>query len=379
MMMRALPHLSLVLALGLLTTGCGRAVIAPAVAAGPSSERQGVSESAGPDIPEVLRKEVHEAERLMAKQVAFKRDLELDAYLQSVVKALPASSYDRNGFLASLGLKAIAAPGRQDVPTLDAVRQVEGFRPGTMVGDHEVLPQVLAFKIAMAKPALFLKVIPASNAAVEALSRQKALWKRPFTPRQVAQPTGETPEGHYPVAMAALPSRFDADFHSGIPPLDAPDAPSYGTYGIARSMGFTDTQARRLALMCVGVDGGKTPYGKTGPAPTAQMDRHFNLDRAGQDTRFIWAQRHLDAAKSFGRQTAYDQAEVELGCGLHSLQDAFAHGQLTPSMHGVIGEFPDDVTYDPIAFYEATGATVAYLRAYLRALKDDATPSSAVN
>lgn len=156
-----------------------------------------------------------------------------------------------------------------------------------------------------------------------------------------------------------------------MPTLDDPDGTRYGTYAIARNLGFSEEQAHRVAVTCFAVDRNHTPYGKTGPSPLDQMDRHFNLDRGGQDTRMVWASRHLQQAIAFGRETSYDEAEVELGMGLHSLQDAFAHGQLTPSMHGVIGEFPDNVTYSPVSFYEATGATVAYLRAYLHALKGD--------
>jgi hypothetical protein len=359
--------LSLLLAAGF-AAGCAKAPNAPVVApAGPGF--MAAADVTAVEIPQTLRKAVREAERLMGKPVAFKNAKELDAYLLSMAKARPESTYDREGFLASLRLKSVLGPGREDAPTLDAVRQVDGFRPGTHVGDHEVLPQVLAFKIAMAKPALFLKLIPSSNAAVEALSKRKALWKKPFSPAQKPHPTGETPTVHYPHAMRQLPPRFGNDFHSGVPTIADPDGTRYGTYAIARHMGFSEDQASRMGATCFAVDRNHTPYGKTGPSPLHQMDRHFNLDRGGQDTRMVWASRHLKQAIAFAQETSYDEAEVELGMGLHSLQDAFAHGQITPSMHGVIGEFPDNVTYSPVSFYEATGATVAYLRAYLHALK----------
>lgn len=361
--------LSLLFATGV-ASGCAKAPGAPLVV---PTEPELVAAADAPtgEIPQVLRKALGEAERLMGKPAAFKNAKELDAYLLSMAKAKPQADYDREGFLASLKLNAVFGPGRVDAPTLDAVRQVAGFRPGTHVGDHEVLPQVLAFKIAMAKPAFFLKVIPTSNAAVEALSKRKGLWKKPFSPAQKAVPTGETPTVHYPDAMRQLPKRFSNDFHSGVPTIQDPDGTRYGTYALARHMGFSEAQAERLGVTCYAVDGNKTPYGKTGPSPLHQMDRHFNLDRAGQDTRMVWAARHLKQAIAFAKETSYDQAEIELGMGLHSLQDSFAHGQITPSMHGVIGEFPDNVAYSPVSFYEATGATVAYLRAYLHALKDD--------
>ena len=348
--------------------GCAKAPIAPTVAPTQPSAAA-AADVATEEIPQTLRKAVSEAERLTGKSVAFKNAKELDAYLLSLAKAKPQSDYDREGFLTSLRLTSVFGPGREDAPTLDAVRQVKGFRPGTHVGDHEVLPQILAFKVAMAKPATFLKMIPASNAAVEAPSRRKALWKKPFSPSQKLAPTGETPTVRYPQAMRQLTPRFSNDFHSGVPTIDDPDGTRYGTYAIARHMGFNEAQARRMAVTCFAVDQNRTPYGKTGPSPLDQMDRHFNLDRGGQDTRMVWASRHLKQAIAFAQKTSYAEAEVELGMGLHSLQDAFAHGQITPSMHGVIGEFPDNVAYSPVSFYEATGATVAYLRAYLHALK----------
>ncbi|MFP5504131.1 MAG: hypothetical protein ACLGIN_16725 [Candidatus Sericytochromatia bacterium] len=348
--------------------GCAKAPNAPTIAPTQPGHVAAADAATG-EIPQSLRKAVRQAEHLMGKPTAFKNDKELDAYLRSMATARPQADYDREGFLASLKLGTLYGPGREDAPTLEAVRQLEGFRPGTMIGDHEVLPQVLAFKIAMAKPAFFLKVIRGTNAAVEALSKRKALWKKPFSSPQKAAPTGETPTAHYPRAMKLLSARFGKDFHSGVPTIDDPDGTRYGTYAIARNLGFSDAQAQRMAVTCFAVDKNTTPYGKTGPSPLDQMDRHFNLDRKGQDTRMVWASRHLQQAIAFARETAYDQAEIELGMGLHSLQDSFAHGQITPSMHGVIGEFPDSVLYSPVSFYEATGATVAYMQAYLQALK----------
>ncbi|HEY9724714.1 MAG TPA: hypothetical protein V6D47_22115 [Oscillatoriaceae cyanobacterium] len=320
-------------------------------------------------IPPVLYDEVHAAEKLMAKPVAYKSSQELDVYLNSIARALPMSSYDHAGFLQSLGLKDQLAPGKTDQPTLQALEHLPNFRPGTLVNGHEILPQVLAYKIAIAHPNFFLDTIKRLNPIIEVHSLNAALWKKPFKAVQKAHPTGETVAQRYAAALTKLPkTAFDADFHSGLPGTLPAGQPGYGTYTIAQNLGFTPDQAKRFATNDNNVDFDKTPYGKTSFSPLGQMDRHFDLDRDHQDTRLVWASRHLNAAEDYARQGAYDQAEVELGVGLHSLQDCFAHGQLTPCMHGVIGEFPDDVTYDPIAFYEATDATVAYLWAYLRAI-----------
>jgi hypothetical protein len=52
----------------------------------------------------------------------------------------------------------------------------------------------------------------------------------------------------------------------------------------------------------------------------------------------------------------------------------FAHGQASPSTHASMGHFPDDVTWNPIASYEATAATEAYLKAYLFRILESRKP-----
>ncbi|HEY9722039.1 MAG TPA: hypothetical protein V6D47_08485 [Oscillatoriaceae cyanobacterium] len=326
-------------------------------------------------IPPVLYEELDAAEKLMHKPVAYKSAAELDAYLSSVACALPASAYDRRGFLASLGLHGLLAPGRTDQPTLQAVEHLPNFRPGTIVNGQEIQAQVAVFRFAMAHPDVFLDLTQVANPIIESHSLQAALWKQRFEPAQEAHPTGETVVQRYAAAIARMPEFvFEAAFRAA---FDAQPTgqPGYGTYTIAQNLGFTQDEARRLALNDDAVDYDTTPYGHTSYAPTDQMDRHFNLDPKHQDTRLVWASRHLSAAEIFARESAFDEAEVELGVGLHSLQDCFAHGQLTPCVHGVIGEFPDDVTDDPIAFYEATLATEAYLWAYLRAIAPEDAPT----
>jgi hypothetical protein len=363
-----------IVALTLLQTGCGRAPapLASVQAVGPTEAASTLlPKGVLPEIPQELRDQFEAGQKLTTKPALFPDDKTRDAYLGSLALALPPEGYDREGFLAALGIKGIRTPGKQDGPTFYAVLQLPEYRPGTLVDGKEILPQVMAFDIAVHNPRLFMQLIRATNPSVEAPSRNKATWKRPFTPAGTPQPTGETVEQRYAAPLsklAAMPRYgllFDDDFHAGLPPVAAMPEVPYGTFNIATSLGFTDVQAWRIASSCNRIDYDATPYGKTSFSPTGQMDRHFNLDRAGQDTRLVWAKRHLDAARTLAHLGAFDQAEVEVGCGLHSLQDVFAHGQLSPSMHGVIGEFPDQVDWDPIAALEATGATRAYLQSYL--------------
>lgn len=318
-----------------------------------------------------LREQVAIAEKLSGKPSRFKNEQELQAYLSTLEKAKPQDAYDRGGFLANLGLTGLRASGRTDRPVLDAVRQIPHYRPETHYGDKEIWIQQRFFDLAISHPSFFMFLTKGTNPILEAKGKLEKDWKKPFEPKQDAKPTGLTAQERYKDAlgkMDAMGWRFGSDFHGGIPGIHQPEHPTYGTYAIARAMGFDDAAAKRFGRMSNGIDENITPYGKTSPSPLDKIDRHFNLDRKAQDTRLVYAANHLEAAIFYARQGAFDEAEIELGCGLHSLQDLFAHGQLSPSMHAVLGQFPDEVDWNPVGFYEATQATSAYLAAYLAAV-----------
>lgn len=310
-----------------------------------------------------LRDEVANAERMMGKPVAFPNDRALNAYLDSVEHGLPQSAYDPKGFLGSLGVNEAKASGREDRLTIEAVRQNPNFRPQNKIMNRDIPPQQVLFTVARKNPDFFLALAEKANPVLEGPSRAKGKWEKPFVPAQKAVPSGETVQQRYP-ELGRPKLKFSEDFHAGMKDGDL----RYGTHTIARSLGFSDAQAKRIAFMDNGVDKNATPYGKTSPSPLDQLDRHFNLNRHGEDTRLIWASNHLKAAIDFAKAGAFDQAEVELGVGLHSLQDIFAHGQLSPSAHAVIGNYPDNIALNPIAFVEATEATEAYLKAYQKAI-----------
>lgn len=332
----------------------------------------------GTTRPQLLE-EVRASERITGKPVAFKNETQLGVYLDSVEAAKGVGQYDRDGFLGkTLGLESPRAPGREDKPTLKAVRAVDDYRPDDEIMGSK-LPQQFFFEIAKAAPGLFLFLTKLANPLMEAPGQISGNWKKPFELKQAAHPSDVSPDERYPDAYLSLraPLKFGEDFHAGL--TEADGARPYGTYAIARQLGFGDQQAQRIAQTDNGIDFNTTPYGKTSYHPTDEMDRHFNFDRDHQDTRLVWAANHLQAAIAFGRQGSYDEAEIELGAGLHSLQDLFAHGQLSPAVHATIGEFPDDVRLNPIATYEATLATGAYLRTYLREIAPPSAEPSAEN
>ncbi len=318
-----------------------------------------------------LREQVAIAEKLSGKPSRFQNEKQLLAYLSTLEKATPQDKYDRGGFLANLGLTGLRASGRTDRPVLDAVRQMPHYRPETELGDKPIWIQQRFFDLAINHPNFFMMLTKGTNPILEAKGKLERDWKKPFVAKQDAVPTGLTPQERYKDALAKMDAmgwRFGSDFHGGLPGIHQPTHPTYGTYTIARALGFDDGAATRFGKMSNGVDENITPYGKTSPSPLEKIDRHFNLDRKAQDTRLVYAANHLAAAIAYAKQSAYDQAEIELGCGLHSLQDLFAHGQLSPSMHAVLGQFPDEVDWNPVGFYEATLATGAYLAAYLEAI-----------
>ena len=78
----------------------------------------------------------------------------------------------------------------------------------------------------------------------------------------------------------------------------------------------------------------------------------------------------MDAAVELAKRGDFAQAEREIGYGLHSIQDAFAHGHIRLASHAVTDNIPDGVNYNPVGAYEATLATIGYLKRYMDSLQD---------
>jgi hypothetical protein len=164
---------------------------------------------------------------------------------------------------------------------------------------------------------------------------------------------------------------FEADFHEGS--IARTGKPGYGTYDLARALGFSDVQATRIAREDFNVDTNQTGLkGKDGQerhtksASGGDLQFHFNrAPRGEEDTRITAARTHLGRAVTLAREQKFDAAENELGLGLHSLQDMFAHGQLTPIGHTVLDGFPDVIQDRPETAREAQLATFGYLTRYL--------------
>jgi hypothetical protein len=319
------------------------------------------------------RTEMQMVIRVTGKPSGYKTPAQTQAYLESLAMGTPVAQYDPENFLVKLGMTGVKAAGRTDDAFVHAVRPTD-YKPDTEVGGHSIWIQGKMFEKLLHDPEGFAKVKNSVGAAMDARANSRKDWIKPLPDKQTLHPTGQTPQQRYPNALKGrpnteIPAEWHADFHGGVPGEHIHDAGAgYGTYAIAMAMGFTTKQAIRLGETCNNIDEGKTPYGSTSPTPVGALDRHFNFNRTGEDTRLIYARKHLERAIEYGRKGAFDEAEIEMGSGLHSLQDLFAHSQSSTSVHATMGGFLDEPEYSPVGMVEATVATRHYLQAYLKGI-----------
>lgn len=318
-------------------------------------------------LPATPRQAMQMIVTVTGKPLGYTSAAQETAYIDSVSMGTPIAQYDPEGYLAKLDLPGVKASGRDDDAFVHAVRLTD-YKPDTEIGGKSIWLQDKYFEKLLNDRPAFDKAKNTLGVAMDALAMKRKDWTRPLKDAQKPKPTGETPQQRYADALKGLPNtdRWHGDFHGGVPGQHNHDAGAgYGTFAIAKAMGFTVKQATRFGEMCNGVDYGKTPYGSTSPQPFGALDRHFNFNRTGQDTRLIYARKHLERAVSFGRIAAFNEAEIELGVGLHSLQDLFAHAQSSTSVHATMGGFLDEPEYSPLGMVEATVATRHFLKAYL--------------
>jgi RHS repeat-associated protein len=115
---------------------------------------------------------------------------------------------------------------------------------------------------------------------------------------------------------------FEIDVHEGGP------SQTYGTYTWARELGFSDRAAKVLGRANISVD----TYlpGSLGAMPWSDKafgrGRHFDIPLGGEDSREAWAWGEMRYALHLWNNHECKAALEALGRGLHSIQDAFAHG-----------------------------------------------------
>jgi len=301
-------------------------------------------------------------------------------------------SFDPNGFLSELGLTRSLTAGRSNIELLRAFLVIDDYRP-----DARYFPMPEKIAAFVQKALLFINLVsPHLVSAVDRLINPlivKRLEEKYVTDEHDPNPYGRFEEivksGHYELSKEKryfgilrrkVPQyAWDNGPHSGSIDPGRNGTENFGTYDIALTLGFTESQARRIAIKCYDVDISKThyhhPHDMTKPRVTGtvgeigDLHRHYNRSPCGrEDTRIIAAKIHLKRALKLADEGYYDTAEQELAIGLHSLQDIFSHSQLTPVVHTLIGEFPDIVKYHPLSMFETALATEGYLKKFIQGL-----------
>lgn len=319
-------------------------------------------------------------------------DLQVFDKYKDILGGRPIESFDPNGFLRELGLSKSLTAGRSNIEMLRAFLLIDDYRP-----DARYFPMPEKIAAVIQKTLLFINII--SPHLVDAVDRLinplvvKKLEEKYVTQEHHLYPYGRFEEivkgNHYELPkeeryfgiLRKKVSQYawDNGPHSGSIDPGRDGSENFGTYDIALTLGFTESQAGRIAIKCYDVDISKTHYhhpnDKTKPRITGtvgeigDIHRHYNRNPCGsEDTRIVAAKIHLDRALNLADQGYYDTAEQELAIGLHSLQDIFSHSQLTPVVHTLIGEFPDFVKYHPWSMFETALATEGYLKKFIEGL-----------
>jgi hypothetical protein len=342
-------------------------------------------------------------EETTGKPIAYQTPESKAAYIQSI-KGKPQEYYDRAGFLNSLGVNNADTYGRDDSGVHALLKTIDYTPHSHEVSKALQLAQKAFFQVFRVAPKTFDKVAGLVDKYYFTRKDMKAqswlnmpvpLPKMPtlplVNPQKIWDTYGNTRLAAYVREGQAIPDstalfnkfvnpdtmcmapvfapQFEEDFHAGVPAPDGHGAQHYGTYALLRDVGFNEEQAARIANANYDMDRNNTAYGASDAFPNALPSKHFNLNKETPekgDTRFIWAQRHLDAAVELAKRGLFDQAEKELGYGLHGIQDAFAHGHIRLASHAITDNIPDGVDYNPVAAYEASVATLGYVRLYIQ-------------
>jgi hypothetical protein len=311
---------------------------------------------------------------------------------KDTLRGAAIESFDPEGYLAELGLKPSLTAGRTNIEVLRSFHLINEYRP-----DPRYFP--LSKKAAGLVQKTFLTLSRISPHCANAFDRLinpiavKMTERRHQTDQYLAEPYGKMEEiargersdlsredRYLGILRKKVPQfAWDQGPHTGSIDTGSRADENFGTYDIALTFGFSETQARRIAIQCYDVDVSKTHYhdprDPTQPRITGtvgkigDLQRHYNRSPAGmEDSRITAARIHLDRALELAELRFYDAAEREFAIGLHSLQDIFSHAQLTPFIHTCLGEFPDLVKYHPLAMFETAVATEGYFKKFIAGL-----------
>ncbi|MEZ0368019.1 MAG: hypothetical protein ACAI44_02920, partial [Candidatus Sericytochromatia bacterium] len=320
------------------------------------------------------------ADYLLRDQPAYKATLD----------GKPVSAYDPQGFFKQLGIDDSRSSGRTDAQHFAAFR-LTGYKP-----DPEYFPgpkwlatpvQAGLLKLARVSPASIVSFSAlATKTVIRRLEKPDTLDPHPFGQESdidKGEKSSLSPQQYYASQLRALKPRqftWEEPVHTGSIKGNPERKETFGTYDVALKFGFSDRAARNISIEDFAVDTDKTHYLDAQGRPRvthsgtggASGDLHWHYNRSpegAEDSRISAAKIHLDRAVGFARQGYYQAAERELVVGLHSLQDMFAHGQISPIGHLLLGEFPDFVWWNPQGMFETARATESYLKLYLQKLE----------
>jgi hypothetical protein len=305
----------------------------------------------------------------------------------------PIESFDPAGFLAEMGLSECLTAGRTFREMLRAFYLVKEYVPDPRYFPFSKKVAALAQKILLSTSTLSPHFIKVADRLADYLVVKK-IEKKYMTDINDPGLYGRMEEiikgdrldlhkeaRYLGILRKRLPQyTWDRGPHTGSIGPGRQGTENFGTYDIALKLGFSENQAKRIAIKCYDLDFGKTHYhdprDKTKPRATStagqigDLHRHYNRSPDGEeDTRITAAKVHLERSLTLIDEGYYDTAEQELAIGLHSLQDILSHSQLTPTTHTILGEFPDFVKYHPVAMYETAVVTENYLKKFIAGLK----------
>jgi hypothetical protein len=304
----------------------------------------------------------------------------------------PVESYDPDGFLSEMGLSVCLTAGRTYREMLQAFRLVKEYVPDPRYFPQSKKTAAILQKTLLALSAVSPQFMKLADRLADYLVVNK-IEKEYMTDKNDPGRYGRVEEiikgdrmdlpkeaRYFGILRKSLPQyAWDRGPHTGSIGPGRQGTENFGTYDIALKLGFSESQAKRIAIKCYDLDLGKTHYhdpkDKTKPRATStagqigDLHRHYNRSPVGEeDTRITAAKVHLDRSLKLVDEGYYDSAEQELAIGLHSLQDILSHSQLTPTTHTLMGEFPDFVKYHPVAMYETAVVTENYLKKFIAGL-----------
>ena len=302
-------------------------------------------------------------------------------------------SFDPDGYLAELGLRPSLTAGRTNIDLLRAFHLIKEFRPKPdyFPFSKKIAAGLQRFFLSLSRLSPYLAnaldslVNPVAVKIIEDSYKTDEWLRHPYGKFEdiIKGEQSDLPKEarYFGILRKKMPQfAWDQGPHTGSIDLDRRADENFGTYDIALKFGFSEEQARRIAIQCYDVDESNTHYHDPEDPAKARitgtvgqvgdLQRHYNRSPAGkEDSRITAARVHLDRALKLADMSFYDAAEKEFSIGLHSLQDMFSHAQLTPNTHTCLGEFPDLVRYHPLSMFETAIATEGYFKKFIAGLK----------